>query len=139
MLSRHAIGLAVLGLFLVQAGASGQEEPNPIVAMVKQSVKDPGKPFTMIVSLKVKEGQTDAFEKAFANAIKGTRKEKGNITYQLNRDLKNPAEYMVYERWQNVAALEAHMKTEHIMALLGALPDLLAGPPEVQVLMPASE
>jgi quinol monooxygenase YgiN len=139
---RRAIALVVLGVFVgsepTQPRVSAQE-PNPIVAKVKESVKDPSKPFTMIVLVKVREGQADAFEKAFVDAIKGTRKEKGNITYQLNRDPKKPTEYMVYERWQNVAALEAHMKTEHIMNLLGALPDLLAGEPEVQVLMPASE
>src|SRR5262249_30500632 len=47
-----ALTCAALGV----ARAQGQEEPNPIAAKVKSSIKDPARPFTMIVHLKVKEG-----------------------------------------------------------------------------------
>jgi autoinducer 2-degrading protein len=115
----------------------GQEEPNPIVAQVKASVKDPGKPFVMLVHLQIKEGANKQFEAAFARAIKATRKEKGNLAYVLHRDAKHSNHYLVYERWRNLEVLKAHLKTPHITTLLMELEKLLAGPPEVRVLLPA--
>ena len=40
---------------------------------------------------------------------------------------------------KTLAALEAHLKTAHIGMLLAELGDLLAGPPEVRVLLPAGD
>jgi quinol monooxygenase YgiN len=121
------------------APAAAQDMEHPIAAEVKKQVKDTSKPFTMMVYLKVKEGAGPKFETAFAKAIKGTRKEKGNKAYDLNRSAKDPAEYIVYERWQNLAALEAHLKTPHITTLLEEVGDLLDGMPEVRVFVPAGE
>jgi (4S)-4-hydroxy-5-phosphonooxypentane-2,3-dione isomerase len=113
-----------------------EEKENPILTLAKASVKNPEKPFTLIVALKVKEGAREKFEAAFARASRATHKEKGNLRYDLNRDTKEPSGYLVYERWKSVAALEQHLKTDHIKELLAALPDLLAGSPEPHILLP---
>lgn len=139
-MSRLLSAAIVLSLStLVASPARADEEPHPVVAQVKPHLKDPNKPFTMTVHLQVKEGAGDKFEAAFSKALKGSRKEKGCIAYDLNRDPKKATSYTVYERWQNLAALEGHMKTEHITALLKEIGDLLEGPPEVRVLFPAGE
>jgi quinol monooxygenase YgiN len=116
-----------------------QEKENPIAEKVKAELQDRERPFTMIVIVKVKEGAGEKFETAFAKAIAGTRKEKGNIRYELNRAAKQDTRYLVYERWRNFAALDAHLKTPHITTLLTEIGDLLEAPPEVHVLIPASE
>jgi quinol monooxygenase YgiN len=135
-----ALPLAALAtLALLAPGAAGQEKPNPIVATVKAALKDPSRPFTLVVQIQLKEGNGDKFEAAFAKAIKATRKEKGCLAYDLNRDTKTPTGYQVYERWSNLAALEAHLKSEHITTLLREIGDLLASPPEGRVLLPAGE
>jgi quinol monooxygenase YgiN len=59
--------------------------------------------------------------------------------YDLNRDTKTPTQYLVYERWQDVAALEAHLKTPYITKLLAELGDLVAAPPEASVFVPAGD
>ena len=74
-----------------------------------------------------------------AKALTATRKEKGCITYDLNRDSKDAKRYVVYERWKSLADLAAHMKTDHIRTLLEALPDLTEGAPELRILLPAAE
>lgn len=131
---------AVLGAFVPFGGAAvGQEKENPIVTQVKGKLKDTGKPFTMLVRLQLKDGGQEKFEAAFAKAIGPSRKEKGCRAYDLNRDADNATRYVVYERWQNLAALEEHMRTPHFAALIGEVGDLLAGPPEVRVLLPAGE
>lgn len=129
----------VLLLPLLVATGLGQSEQHPIAAQVKAALKDPAKPFTMLVSLQVKQGQEERFETAFAKARQATRKEKGCLAYDLNRDAKEPTRYLVYERWKGLADLEAHLRTPHITTLLGELKELLAGDPELKVLLPAGE
>jgi len=116
--------------------ALGEEEKDPILKNVKEVVKDANKPFTLILTVQVKEGSEEKFEAAFAKAAEGTHKEKGNRRYELSRNPKKPTEYVVYERWQNTAALQDHLKADYIKTLLKELGDLLAGVPEVQVLLP---
>lgn len=86
--------------------------------------------------MKLKEGTADQFEKAFAPAIRATLKEKGCAAYQLNRNPRSPLNYMVYERWSDLPALEAHLRSAHITTLLEQVGDLLADAPVVQVLEP---
>jgi autoinducer 2-degrading protein len=131
--------VALMALSWIAPGVFGQDEPNPIAAQVKASLKDPAKPFTMVVLLQVKDGMQNKFETAFAKAVKETRKEKGYLSYDLNRDAKDGSRYMVYERWKSLADLESHLKAPYITALLGELKEMLAGPPEVKVLLPAGE
>lgn len=131
-----AIVIGALPLFLT-VSASGQ--PNPIAAEVKSQLKDPAKPFTLILRIQVKDGMQAKFEAAFATARKVTLKEKGCIAYDLNHDGKDSTQYLVYERWKNLADLEAHIAAPHITSLLAELKELLAGPPDAKVMVPAGE
>ncbi len=118
---------------------TGQDKENPVIASIKARLKNPDKPFTLIVRIQVKEGAVNQFETAFAKAIPASRKEKGNLAYDLNRDTQNPSRYLVYERWKDLAALEAHFQTPHLKALLAELQKLTEGAPESQLLVPAGE
>ena len=89
----------------------------------------------MIVTATVKRGAGKAFETLFDAAVKGTRNETGNVTYQLSRDPDDTTKYLVYERWKNLAALESHMKAEHIVKLFAGLGEVLDGPPDVKVMI----
>jgi quinol monooxygenase YgiN len=118
---------------------AAQEQEHPVLARVKASVKDPSKPFVMIITFKVKEGAGPKFEAAFAKAIKETRKEKGNKAYELSRSTKDPNEYILYENWENVAALGAHLKTEQIKQLGAERQGTTEGNPDVKVLVPVGD
>src|SRR5438309_9388730 len=98
-----ATALALFCLFASRAAA--EEKPHSIAEQVKASLKDPARPFTMVLRLKVKDDAADKFEAAFATARKATRKEPGNLAYDLNRDAKTPTEHLVYERRKNRQAL----------------------------------
>ena len=144
-MTRHGLGVVVLTLGLVgmlslrPVRAADEDKENPIVASVKSKLKSPDKPFTLLIHLSVKEDRGDKFELAFATARRETRKEKGNLAYDLCRDTENPSRYLIYERWKNVAALEEHLKTSYIKRLLSELPDLTMGAPESHVLTPVAE
>lgn len=133
------VAVVLLVLFFRIPVVFGQAEPHPIAVQVKAELKDPAKPFTMIVRLQVKEGEQNKFEAAFAKAVKATRMEKGCVAYDLSREAKDPTRYIVYERWKSLADLDAHLKTAHITALLAELKELLAAAPEARVLLPAGE
>lgn len=129
----------LLTVLFLASSAPAQDKENPILTEVKANLKDPSKPFVMFVRIKIKDGTATKFEAAFEKARVATRKEKGNKAYNLNRSVKTPSEYVVYERWQDFKALQAHMKTAHITALLGEIGDMLDGAPEVKVFIPTKE
>lgn len=116
-----------------------QEQEHPALTRVKASVKDPTKPFIMIITFKVKEGQGPKFEAAFAKAIAETRKEKGCRAYTLSCNGKNPTEYVLYEHWDNVDALAAHLKTDHLKQLGKDREGTTEGNAEVKVMVPVGE
>ncbi len=142
MLTRFHVLLGLLALpavaLLPPVAAGADDKEDPIIAFVKPKLKEPGRAFTLIVVVKVKDGEGKKFETAMAKAITGTRKEKGCIRYELNHDEEGKS-YMVYERWKSLADLEAHLKTDHIKDLRAVLPDVTAGAPELRVLIPAGE
>jgi quinol monooxygenase YgiN len=131
--------ILALAAMVTAPSVCAEEKDDPIIAFAKTRLKDPKKPFTLVVIVKVKEGSQEKFEEAFAKALTATRKEKGCLTYDLNHDTKDAQSYVVYERWKSLADLEAHLKTEHIVALLKLLPELTEGQPELRILLPASE
>jgi quinol monooxygenase YgiN len=127
-----------LMLVLALQPAFAQEE-NPVVAIVKAKLKAKDKPFGMAVIFKVKAGSEKAFEEAFKPCLKGTRNEPGCIAYFLNHDVDDPETFIVFERFKNVAALEAHAKTPHVTELLKKIGSLIDGEPKVRVLEIAGE
>jgi len=139
MFIRCSVAVMALNALLSGTSAFAGDKEDPVVAFAKSRLKDTAKPFTLVVVVNVKEGSAERFETAFAKALKATRKEKGCITYDLNHDSQNTNRFVVYERWKSLAALERHMKTDHIKALLEVLPDLTTGAPELRILLPAAE
>lgn len=121
------------------AAAADEQPPHPILAQVKETVEDPAKPFTIAVTLKAKAGEGAKVEAAFAKAVKSFRAEKGCALYEVSRDVKSPTTYFVYERWRDVAGLEAHLNTEAFRTIGEELRDALEGPPEVKVMVPVAE
>ena len=115
--------LAFVGL--LQAAQGAQE--HPVVALVKSKVKDPAKPFAMLVTITAKAGKEQDLEATFALCINASKKEAGCLAYELNRDPDEPASYVLFEKWKDVAALDTHLKAEHTTKLLKALEGLTDG------------
>src|SRR5947209_6389316 len=126
LLTRTALVLVVALLTPTMLPVLAQEEKDPILAEVKANLKDLAQPFTMLVLVKIKEGGASKFEAAFAKNRAGTRKEKGNKAYEMSRSTKTPTDYIVYERWTNFAALQAHMREPHFTGMIAEIGELLA-------------
>jgi quinol monooxygenase YgiN len=120
--------LAVLAALVLAAfSAAPAAEDHPAVALVKSKVKDPSKPFALLVPLRVKAGKQKEFEAAFAVCIAATKKEPGCLAYELNRDADDPTAYVMYEKFKNVAALVDHLKQDHTKKIFKAMESLTDG------------
>jgi quinol monooxygenase YgiN len=115
--------LVLAGVFSTAVGA----DDHPVVALVKSKVKDPTKPFALLVPIKAKAGKGKELEAAFAPCIAATKKEAGCLAYELNRDADDPTAYVMFEKFKSVAALEEHLKQEHTMKLFKAMESLTDG------------
>ena len=71
---------------------------------------------------------------AVAAALKmaaATRAESGCRTYGFYSDLADPNLFLIYEEWENEAALMAHFQTPHMAEFNAVIPQLIAGPPSI--------
>lgn len=139
-LTHRILGVCLLGLSLLWTPAISAQEPGEgLLNAIRPQLKDPAKPFTLVVRLRIKAGSGAAFEKAFGVAMKATRKEPGCLSYELNRLGDSENEYLVYERWANLAAIKSHLASAHITQLLGQMPELTDGSPKLEIFLPAGE
>jgi quinol monooxygenase YgiN len=124
--------LAALVLAGPAPAASGAED-HPAVATVKSKVKDPARPFALLVTLQAKAGKEKELEAAFAPCIAASKKEAGCLAYELNRDPDAPTTYVLFEKWKDVASLAAHLKAGHTQELFKAIGPLTDGETKAKV------
>ena len=115
--------VAALAVALLVSPAFADD--HPVVKQMKDKLKHPEKPFTMLVTIQVKEGKEKAFEDAFLEAQKGTKKEKGCLDYSINRDIDHPDTFVIVEKWKNLDGLVDHLAAEHTTKLLKLFGDLV--------------
>ncbi len=60
-----------------------------------------------------------------------TRMEDGCIKYELHQNNADPTRFCFVEEWTSDAALDAHLATPHLQALVARVPELLACPPDI--------
>lgn len=129
----HFFLVAVLVLVSVSQ-AQGQSMGDAVLAVAKKDLP-PTKPFTLLIQFKVNEGQAQKFEAAMATTIKETRKEKGNQAYELSK-APSGRRYVIFERWENLAALESHLKTAYYKNASDMVLPLLEERISVELLVP---
>lgn len=69
--------------------------------------------------------------------IAETRKEAGNIAYDLHESVTDPTKLVFVEQWENAEALEPHRKTDHMRAFGRIAVNCMAAPPKIEVITPA--
>jgi quinol monooxygenase YgiN len=125
--------LLAAGLVLALAcSARAQDKENEIITRLKKAKVDG--PFTLVVILKVKEGEDKKLVEACKPCIAATRKEPGCVTYELLKDVENARQYVMNERWKSVKDLEDHLVSAHVKKLFADLKDVLEGPPRIALL-----
>jgi quinol monooxygenase YgiN len=134
MIRTLLLAVPLAALVLSGSRSPAADEEIPVIKLVKSKVKDPTKPFALLVTFKVKAGNEKKFEEAFVPCLSATRKEAGCVAYHLNRDADEPGTYVMYEHFKGVAGLDAHMKEKHTQTLLATVVPMCEGEPKIKVL-----
>jgi quinol monooxygenase YgiN len=77
----------------------------------KQAVKD--ETLTIVATITVKPEYKEDVLKAIKTVVEATRKEQGNIFYNVFEDVKNPLKFVFIETWKSQAAIDSHNKSTH--------------------------
>jgi len=85
---------------------------------------------TFTARLTVKAGQEQDFERILRIAVPKVREEPGNQAYIFHRSTQDPRVFMLYEEYDDQAALEAHRAHMRDMGI--DLRALLDGPPIIE-------
>jgi quinol monooxygenase YgiN len=80
----------------------------------------------VVGSFTARPGQEDEARAAFEDLVEPTHEEEGCILYALHRGADDPARLAFVERWASRDALEAHLASDHVKAVLARADDLFA-------------
>ncbi|MFM5212872.1 putative quinol monooxygenase [Aeromonas hydrophila] len=84
-------------------------------------------PVIVIAQLEAKPEFAPQFRAALDPLIAATLLEAGCLRYQLHQDLDNPHSWMLYEVWENEAALSAHQGQPHFTEFVARAEPWFAG------------
>lgn len=76
---------------------------------------------SIVATIVVKDSYKDELEKVFRNLVDGTRKEEGNVSYDLHQDVQNPLKYIILEVWKSQSDISKHNEMVHFKAFLSAI------------------
>jgi autoinducer 2-degrading protein len=84
--------------------------------------------FVVCVTVRVRPGREEDFVRATEVNHTGTRKEPGNVRFDVLRALDEPSRFFLYEVYRDAEAFAAHQKTEHYLLWRKTVADLMAQP-----------
>ena len=92
----------------------------------------------VVATLTIKPEMRAELIAAAKACIAETRKEAGNIAYDLHESVTDPAKLVFVEQWDNAEALVPHRKMEHMKTFGRVVVNCLTAPPKIEVITPAS-
>ena len=81
-----------------------------------------------IVYLNVKPECVDAFQKLCLYNCENSRREPGNVRFDLLRDTGDPNKFVLFEHFRDQDAVEFHKTTEHYKKWAAEVSDYLSVP-----------
>lgn len=75
----------------------------------------------IIAAIVVKATYQKEMEEILHTVVDETRKEAGNISYDLHQDCKNPLIYTILEVWKSQEAINLHNDSAHFQAFIKAI------------------
>lgn len=87
----------------------------------------------LVVRVSIQPEQRDRWLEVIRKDAIETRTQTGCEKYRVSEDLEAANSFVVVEQWASKEAHYDHLRQPQFGELMGALPDLLAGPPEVSI------
>ena len=91
----------------------------------------------VVATLTVKPEKRAELIAAAKLSIAATRKEAGNISYDMHESVTDPTRIVFVEQWDNAEALVPHRTAEHMKAFGRVAVNCMAAPPRIEVITPA--
>lgn len=111
------------------------DDMHPMAQEIAQKLGDDVTSFVLVVEMKAAPGKAEEFVQTFQEALTETRKEEGNIAYDLSQDVENPEAFLLYEEWRSVADLDSHLKQPYLTKLLTTMEAVRDGAPVLRILV----
>jgi quinol monooxygenase YgiN len=70
----------------------------------------PADPVTVVAEFHARPGDEDHVRRTLMKMIEPTRREPGNISYDLHQAKDDPTLFFLYENWRSQADLDEHMR-----------------------------
>ncbi|MBA3982594.1 MAG: antibiotic biosynthesis monooxygenase [Acidimicrobiia bacterium] len=83
-------------------------------------------------------GSESEVREALTELVTATRTEAGCRSYELFESASAPGTFVTIERFEDQAAMDAHMQSDHIAAAFAAAGEHLAEAPAIHVLTPVT-
>ncbi|MDO8303643.1 MAG: putative quinol monooxygenase [Sedimentisphaerales bacterium] len=87
----------------------------------------------LVCFIKAKENTRQLVREELKHLAAMTRKEKGNIIYDLHVSNADDGLFILYENWKDQAALDSHKNQLHLKNFLGKAEELLERPIDVKI------
>ena len=88
---------------------------------------------TVVATFQARPGKEAELRAALLGLVAPTRKEAGCLNYDLHQSPEEPAKFLFYENWTSKAALDVHLQSAHVKALLPRVDELCMAFPEITV------
>ena len=106
----------------------------PLAAAEPQAGKRPAPPANtdaMVVKFRAKPGKSEEMKAFWLDMQKEVaRSEPGNVQYDLLVMAGDPEVYVIIERYKDVAAVDAHGRSDKAKAMFAKLGELMEGSPQ---------
>ncbi|MDD5138829.1 MAG: putative quinol monooxygenase [Verrucomicrobiales bacterium] len=88
---------------------------------------------TVVATFQARPGKEIELRNVLVGLVAPTRREEGCINYDLHVSPEDPAKFLFHENWTGKAALDVHLKSPHIAALLPRVDELCVAFPEIKI------
>ena len=91
------------------------------------------KTITVVATFQARPGKETELRTALLGLLAPTRKEIGCLNYDLHQAPDDPARFLFHENWTSKAALDAHMQSPHLKALIPRVDELCTTFPDIKI------
>ena len=91
----------------------------------------------VVATLTVKPESRAEFIAGATACIAETRKEPGNIAYDMHESITDHSKMVFVEQWENAENLVPHRAAEHMKAFGRIAVKCMSAPPKIEIITPA--
>ena len=91
------------------------------------------KAITVVATFQARPGKEAELRAALVGLLAPTRNESGCLNYDLHQSPEDTGKFMFHENWTSKAALDAHLQSPQIKALLPRVDELCVAFPEIKI------